>query len=158
MLNQAQLIGHVGADPEISALPSGDRVANFSLATSESWKDKHSGERKEKTEWHRIRVFNQALVRVIENYVKKGARLYIAGAIRTRKYTDRDQVERYSTEIVLENFNGDVRLLDRAERSSPSPDDYGTTRSREGSGGGRSDQGGRGGGKPNYDLDDDIPF
>jgi single-strand DNA-binding protein len=111
-LNKAMLIGHVGRDPEIRSTQDGTRIANLSLATSESWRDKASGERKEKTEWHKVAIFNDRLVDVVEKYVKKGAKLYIEGQLQTRKWTDRDGVERYSTEIVLGRFNGQVTMLD----------------------------------------------
>ncbi|GEP11786.1 single-stranded DNA-binding protein [Methylobacterium gnaphalii] len=158
MYNKATLIGNLGADPEIRAMPSGDKVATLRLATSDTWKDKETGERKERTEWHRVTVFNQNLVRVIEQYAHKGDRLLIEGAIRTRKWTDQAGVEKFSTEIVLENFNGEVRLMTPPQRSAPSQDDYGSTRSREGSGERRPSSGAGGGGRPPYDLDDDIPF
>jgi len=110
-LNKVMLIGNVGNDPDIKSMPSGDKVANFSVATSESWKDKATGEKKEKTEWHRIVVFNKGLVGVIESYVKKGSKIYIAGKLQTRKWKDKDGVERYSTEIVLSGFDGELVLL-----------------------------------------------
>jgi len=110
-LNKVMLIGNVGNDPDIKSMPSGDKVANFSVATSESWKDKATGEKKEKTEWHRIVVFNRGLVGVIENYVKKGSKIYIAGKLQTRKWKDKDGVEKYSTEIVLSGFDGELVLL-----------------------------------------------
>lgn len=112
MLNKVILIGNVGKDPEIRALQSSDRVASFSLATSESWKDKATGERKSKTEWHRVSCFNQGLVGVIENYVKKGSKIYIEGQIETRKWADKDGVEKYSTEIILRPFKSELVLLD----------------------------------------------
>lgn len=110
-LNKALIIGNVGKDPEIRSMQSGDTVASFSVATSESWKDKSSGERKEKTEWHRISCFNQGLNKVIQNYVKKGSKIYLEGQIETRKWTDKDGVEKYSTEIVLRPFRGELVLL-----------------------------------------------
>jgi single-strand DNA-binding protein len=110
-INRAFLIGNVGKDPEIRSFPSGDRVASFSVATSESWKDKASGEKKERVEWHKISCFNQGLVKVIESYVKKGSKVYIEGQLETRKWTDKDGVERYSTEIVLRPFRGELTLL-----------------------------------------------
>jgi single-strand DNA-binding protein len=111
-VNKVILVGNVGRDPEIRSAQSGDRIANLSLATSESWRDKASGERREKTEWHKIAIFNANLVKLVEQYVKKGAKLYIEGQLQTRKWTDRDGVERYSTEIVLGRFNGQVTMLD----------------------------------------------
>lgn len=110
-LNKVQLIGNVGADPEIKSLSSGDRVANLRIATSESWKDKSSGEKKEKTEWHSVVVFGDGLVKVIESYVTKGSKIYISGALQTRKWQDQSGADRYSTEIVLKPFNGELILL-----------------------------------------------
>lgn len=110
-LNRATLIGNVGKDPEIRSLNNGGKVANFSVATSESWKDKHSGEKKEKTEWHNVVVFNDGLVGVVQQYVKKGSRVMVEGEIQTRKWQDKDGNDRYSTEIVLQGFGGRLLLL-----------------------------------------------
>lgn len=110
-VNKAVLIGNCGKDPEIRTLQNGDKVANFSLATSESWRDKSSGERKEKTEWHRIVVFGK-LAGIVEKYVKKGSKLYVSGAIQTRKWTDQSGAEKYTTEVVLQGFGGELTLLD----------------------------------------------
>ncbi len=111
-LNKVVLIGNLGRDPEIRTTGDGRELANFSIATSESWKDKATGERKEKTEWHRIVVFSEGLVRVIKSYVKKGTKLYIEGQLQTRKWVDNENKERYTTEIVLQNFNSTLILLD----------------------------------------------
>ncbi|MDE3017068.1 MAG: single-stranded DNA-binding protein [Pseudomonadota bacterium] len=111
-VNKVILVGNLGKDPEIRTTQDGREIANFSLATSESWKDKTTGERKEKTEWHRVVVFNENLVRVIKNYLKKGAKVYIEGSLQTRKWTDQSGVEKYSTEVVLQNFNGTLTMLD----------------------------------------------
>lgn len=111
-VNKVILVGNLGKDPEIRSMQSGDRVASFSVATSESWKDKSSGEKKEKTEWHRISCFNQGLVKVIEAYVRKGSKVYIEGQLETRKWTDKDGVEKYSTEVVLRPFKGELTMLD----------------------------------------------
>lgn len=111
-LNKVVLIGNLGRDPEIRTTGDGREIANFSIATSESWKDKMTGERKDKTEWHRIVVFSEGLVRVIKNYVKKGTKLYIEGQLQTRKWVDNENKERYTTEIVLQNFNSTLILLD----------------------------------------------
>jgi len=156
-LNKVMLIGNLGADPEIRRLPSGGSVANMRLATSESWRDKNTGERREKTEWHSIVVFNDNLVRVIEQFVKKGSKLYVEGQLQTRKYQDKAGQDRYSTEVVLQGFSGNLTLLDgRGE----SPREGGDSR------GGASDFGrsspmdrkpAAGGGRPS-DFDDDIPF
>ncbi len=110
-LNKVTLIGNVGKDPEIRNFQNGDKVAEFSVATSESWKDKTTGEKKEKTEWHNISVTNQGLVKVIESYVKKGTKLYIEGKLETQKYKDKDGADRYTTKIVLKPFNGEIKLL-----------------------------------------------
>lgn len=112
-LNKVMLIGHVGQDPEINKLNNGGIVANFSIATSESWKDKNTGEKKERTEWHRIVVFSEGLCGVIEQYVRKGQKLYIEGELQTRKW-EKDGIERYSTEIVLTGFDAKLLMLDRA--------------------------------------------
>lgn len=111
-LNKVMLIGNLGADPEIRRLPSGGAVASLRIATSESWRDKATGERREKTEWHSVVVFNDNLVKVIEQYVKKGSKLYVEGQLQTRKYQAKDGSDRYSTEVVLQGFNGQLTLLD----------------------------------------------
>ena len=155
-VNKVILVGNVGADPEIRRTQDGRQIANLRIATSDSWRDKNTGERKEKTEWHRVVVFNEGLCKVIEQYVKKGAKLYIEGALQTRKWTDQAGVEKYSTEIVLQGFNSTLQMLDSrgggAGASSGGgdygDDDYGSS-SRS-----------SGGGKANFaaDLDDEIPF
>jgi single-strand DNA-binding protein len=114
-LNKAIVIGHLGKDPEIRSFQNGGRAANLSIATSESWKDKDSGERKERTEWHRVSILSDGLVTVAEKYVKKGAKVYVEGQLETRKWTDRDGTERYTTEIVLRPYSGELILLDRKE-------------------------------------------
>jgi single-strand DNA-binding protein len=111
-VNKVILIGNLGADPEIRSLTSGDRVANLRVATSETWRDRSSGERKEKTEWHRVVVFNENIVKVCEQYLRKGAKVYIEGAIQTRKWADASGVEKFSTEIVLQKFRGELTMLD----------------------------------------------
>lgn len=110
-VNKAIIVGHVGKDPEIRTTNSGERIANLSVATSETWRDKSSGEKKEKTEWHRVSIFNENIVKVVESYVKKGSSVYIEGAIQTRKWTDKDGAEKYSTEIVVNKFRGELTLL-----------------------------------------------
>ena len=121
-LNKVTLIGNLGADPEFRSMGDGKELATFSLATTESWKDKASGEKKEKTEWHRIVVFNEGLVSVIKNYVQKGSKLYIEGSLQTRKWADNNGVEKYTTEVVLQNFGGQLILLDsKGNRSETSP-------------------------------------
>jgi len=110
-VNKVILVGNLGADPEIRSLGSGDRVANLRIATSETWRDRNSGERKEKTEWHRVVVFNENIVKVCENYLRKGSTVYVEGAIQTRKWTDQSGQEKYSTEIVLQKFRGELTML-----------------------------------------------
>lgn len=111
-LNKVILIGSLGKDPEIRAMQNGNEIANLTIATSESWKDKNTGEKKEKSEWHRIVIFNPNLVNVAKNYLKKGSKIYLEGQLQTRKWTDKDGVEKYSTEIVLQNFGGTIIMLD----------------------------------------------
>jgi single-strand DNA-binding protein len=111
-VNKVILVGRVGQDPEIRSTQDGREIANVSIATSESWKDKNTGERKTKTEWHRVVVFSPALVGVIKSYIKKGSQLYIEGALQTRKWTDQSGVERYSTEVVLQGFGSSMTMLD----------------------------------------------
>jgi len=111
-VNKVILVGNVGKDPEVRRMTSGDPVVSISLATSESWKDKASGERKEKTEWHRVQIFNPNLAEVAEKYVRKGSKIYVEGQLQTRKWTNKDGAEQYSTEICLQKFNGQLVLLD----------------------------------------------
>lgn len=118
-VNRVTLLGNVGNDPEIKSFSDGNRVCNFSLATSERWKDKTSGERKEKTEWHRVSVTNQAIIGIIEQYVSKGSKLYIEGKLETRKWTDQSGVERYSTEVVIKPYKGDIVLLSGKSDDTP---------------------------------------
>ena len=147
-LNRAILIGHLGKDPKATALPSGGKVVSFSLATSESWKDKQTGERRERTQWHNVVIFNEGLGKIAETYLRKGAQVYLEGQIETRKYTDTSGAERYTTEIVLRAYQGELKLLDKREGAPPSPDDYGQTRPKP-----------HAAAAPAGDaLDDDIPF
>ena len=111
-VNKVILVGNVGRDPEIRSMNSGDKVCNLSLATSERWRDKNSGDMNERTEWHRVVIFDQRLIDVVEKYVKKGAKLYIEGQLQTRKWTDQQGVEKYTTEIVLQRFRGELTMLD----------------------------------------------
>ncbi len=122
-INKVILVGNVGQDPEIRTTQDGREIAHFSLATSDSWKDKNTGEKRDKTEWHRIVVFSQGLVNIVKNYVKKGSKLYIEGSLHTRKWTDNQGAEKFSTEIALQNFNSILQILDSRERS-PSSDSY----------------------------------
>ncbi len=129
-INKVILVGNVGQDPDIRSTSDGRELANFSLATSESWKDKSTGEKKEKTEWHKIVIFSQGLVGIVKNYVKKGSKLYIEGSMQTRKWTDKDGVEKYTTEVVLQNFNSTLQILDSKDRnSSGSGDSYSSSQS-----------------------------
>src|SRR5256885_9751962 len=111
-VNKVILVGNLGRDPEVRRLTSGDPVVNLSVATSESWRDKASGERKERTEWHRVVIFNENLAKVAEQYLRKGAKVYLEGQLQTRKYTDKDGAEKYSTEVVLQRFRGELVMLD----------------------------------------------
>ena len=110
-LNKVMLIGNLGADPEVRSLTNGGKVCNLSLATSVQWKDKDSGEKKERTEWHRVVIFNDNIVKVAENYLKKGSTVYVEGSLQTRKWTDQQGVEKYTTEIVIQRFNGQLTML-----------------------------------------------
>ena len=111
-VNKVILVGNLGRDPEIRTLNSGDRVANFSIATSENWRDRNTGERRERTEWHRVVIFNDNLVKVAENYLRKGSKVYIEGALQTRKFQDQSGAERQMTEVVLQKFRGELTMLD----------------------------------------------
>lgn len=152
-LNRVLLIGNVGAEPEIRRTQDGRPIANLRIATSETWRDKNSGERKEKTEWHSVVIFNEGLCKVVEQYVKKGAKLYIEGQLATRKWQDQNGNDRYSTEVVLQGFNSTLTMLDGASGDKPdrSGGDYGTAS------GGTTRQAAQ---APqfNHDMDDDIPF
>ena len=121
-VNKVILIGNLGKDPEVRRLNSGDQVVNFTLATSESWRDKNSGERKEKTEWHNIVIFNENIGKVVEQYCKKGSKVYVEGQLQTRKWQDKDGADRYTTEIVLQRFRGELTLLDFARRRRRPPE------------------------------------
>ena len=153
-VNKVILVGNLGADPEIRSLNSGDRVANLRLATSETWRDRNSGERKEKTEWHRVVIFNDNLVKVAENYLRKGAKVYIEGALQTRKWTDQSGQEKFSTEVVLQKFRGELTMLDgRGGDAEQGEGGYGNGFSsgpRNQSSGPREDF--------SAELDDEIPF
>ncbi|MBI07732.1 MAG: single-stranded DNA-binding protein [Rhodospirillaceae bacterium] len=151
-VNKVILIGNLGRDPESRQLQDGNPVVNLSLATSESWRDKNSGERREKTEWHRVVIFNERLADVAQKYLRKGSKVYIEGQLQTRKWTDQSGVEKYSTEVVLQRFRGELQMLDRAGEGDGGGRDY----NLDGSLGGRPDNGG--GVPPAGNLDDDIPF
>ena len=152
-VNKVILVGNLGRDPEVRSTQDGLKIVNLSLATSESWRDKNSGERRERTEWHRVVIFNEKLGEVAEKFLKKGSKIYVEGALQTRKWTDQGGQERYSTEVVLQRFRGELTMLDGKGGGGP------------GGGGGGGDMGegfsepasgGRSGG--GGDLDDDIPF
>ena len=178
-VNKVILVGTLGTDPESRSFQNGGKVVELRIATSESWKDRNSGERKEKTEWHTVKVFNEGLANVAEKYLRKGSKVYIEGALTTRKWQDQSGADRYSTEIVLQGFKSVLTMLDGAPgggqgggRSSGGGDDWGASggddfagqsSSRGASGGGNFNSGGQksggnfGGGFPD-DLDDDVPF
>ena len=153
------LVGNLGAHPGGRAMNSGDKVVNLRIATSESWRDKATGERKEKTEWHRVVIFNEQLAKVAEQYLKKGSTVYIEGQLQTRKWTDKDGQEKYSTEIVLQKFRGELTMLGgRGDGGGAAAGGGGGERSYGGSAG-RSSGGSAGGGRDySADLDDEIPF
>jgi single-strand DNA-binding protein len=155
-VNKVILVGNVGNDPEIRTFGNGGKVANFSLATSENWRDKLSGERKEKTEWHRVAVFNDGLVGVIERYVKKGSKLYVEGKLQTRKWTDNSGQEKYTTEIVLQGYGGTLTMLDGRDQGGVSQNNFRAAQSNnignEQTAGRMNDP------KESFDLDDEIPF
>ncbi len=155
-VNKVILIGNLGADPEIRTLNSGDRVANLRIATSETWRDRGSGERKERTEWHRVVIFNDNLVKVAESYLKKGSKVYVEGAIQTRKWTDQSGQEKYSTEVVLQKFRGELTMLDGRGGEGGGDDDY----AGASAGGGGFQRAQPSGPKESFtaDLDDEIPF
>ncbi len=159
-VNKVTLIGNLGKDPEVRSLGSGDKVCNLRIATSESWRDKATGERKEKTEWHQVVIFNPPLVDVAEKYLKKGAKVYIEGALQTRKWTDQSGVEKYTTEIVLQKFRGELTMLDGKGEGGGSYAGGGESSGQFSSGGASSGAGGSGGGNAfaAAELDDEIPF
>jgi single-strand DNA-binding protein len=122
-VNKVILVGNVGADPEVRTLPSGNKVVNLTVATSENWKDKSTGERKEKTEWHRVVIFSEGLARVAEQYVKKGSKVYLEGSLQTRKWQDQSGQDKYSTEVVLQGFNATLTMLDAPSGNKTAQDD-----------------------------------
>jgi single-strand DNA-binding protein len=172
-VNKVILVGNLGRDPETRRLGSGDPVVNLRIATSETWKDKSSGERKERTEWHSVVIFNENLAKVAEQYLRKGSKVYIEGQLQTRKWTDQSGQEKYTTEVVLQRFRGELTILDGKGGGGASEyGDEGGGQVRSGGDFGRSSPmekrpamaggggGGAGGGRGGYanDLDDDIPF
>jgi single-strand DNA-binding protein len=163
-VNKVILVGNLGRDPEVRSTQDGTRIANLNLATSESWRDRVSGERKERTEWHRVVIFNERLVELAEKYLRKGSKIYVEGALQTRKWTDNAGVEKYSTEVVLQRFRGELTMLDGARTGGGASEggDY-----DEGFSGGHNEApvraagAGTGAGRsrsPSNDLDDEIPF
>ncbi|MGJ8571003.1 MAG: single-stranded DNA-binding protein [Hoeflea sp.] len=172
-VNKVILIGNLGADPDIKRTQDGRPIANLSIATSESWRDKNSGERREKTEWHRVVIFNEGLCKIAESYLKKGSKVYIEGALQTRKWTDQSGQDKYSTEVVLQGFNGNLTMLDGRSEGGGGGGSGGGSRGGDYGGGGDfgggssgGDRGGSSGGfgggssggGSSRDLDDDIPF
>ena len=156
-VNKVILIGNLGRDPEVRSFQNGGKVCNLRIATSETWKDRNTGERREKTEWHSVAIFQEGLVRIAEQYLRKGSKVYIEGQLQTRKWQDQSGQDRYSTEVVLQGFNGTLTMLDgRGDGGG-----YGGGSSGGDGGGydsGSSQGGGGGGGGSSRDLDDEIPF
>ena len=158
-VNKVILVGNLGRDPEIRSTQDGTRIANLSVATSENWRDKNSGERKERTEWHRVAIFNDRLVDVVEKYLKKGAKVYIEGQLQTRKWTDQQGQERYTTEVVLQRYRGELTMLDGRGDQGAGGYEGGGDQDYGGGGGGSRGGGGAGSRAPQgADLDDEIPF
>lgn len=171
-VNKVILVGNLGRDPEVRRLPSGEPVVNLRIATSENWRDKSTGERRERTEWHSVVIFNENLAKIAEQYLRKGSKIYIEGQLQTRKWQDQSGQERYSTEVVLQRYRGELTILDgRGDQRSGGGDlpdysesgsDFGAASPMEPARGGRG--GGSGGGRPapasgfGGDLDDEIPF
>jgi single-strand DNA-binding protein len=153
-LNKVTLLGNVGKDPEVRSMQNGSKIVNLTVATSESWKDKSTGEKKERTEWHRVVIFNSGLANVVENYVKKGSKVYLEGALQTRKWTDQSGQDRYSTEVVLSAFDGKMILLgDRPDRQAGGQDSRERPAARREPSIQSEWRTGAG-----HDLDDEIPF
>lgn len=152
-VNKVILVGNLGRDPEVRSMNSGDKVCNLSVATSESWNDKNTGERQERTEWHRVVIFDQRLIDVCEKYVKKGSKLYIEGQLQTRKWTDQQGIEKYSTEVVLQRFRGELTMLD-SRGSGNFDSDQAISQNPPGS----AFEGGNVSGASDNNLDDEIPF
>ncbi len=165
-VNKVILIGNLGADPEVRTFQNGGKVANLRIATSETWKDKNTGERREKTEWHTVAIFQEGLVRIAEQYLKKGSKVYIEGKLQTRKWQDQSGQDRYSTEVVLNGYDGTLTMLDSRNEGGGSGNyggggGYGGGASGGGYGGNDGGYGGGGGGAPSgggSDMDDEIPF
>lgn len=159
-VNKVILVGNLGKDPEIRRTQDGRPIANLSVATSETWRDKNTGERKEKTEWHRVVIFSEPLCKIVEQYLKKGAKVYLEGALQTRKWTDQSGVEKYSTEVVLQGFNSTLTMLDGRGGGGGGSfgDDAGGGDFGSSSPAPRRVAAAGAGGRGNSDMDDDIPF
>ena len=166
-VNKVILVGNLGRDPEVRRTGNGVPIVSFSVATTESWKDKATGERKDRTEWHNVTIFNEALGRIAEQYCKKGSKVYLEGQLQTREYTDKDGNQRKATDVVLQRFRGELTLLDGRSREGGGDDRVGYEGggggggggySRPAAGGGRPAQVGGGGGGRSAPIDDDIPF
>lgn len=160
-VNKVILVGNLGRDPEIRSTQDGTRVANLSVATSETWRDRNSGERRERTEWHRVVVFNDRLVDVIEKYLRKGAKVYLEGQLQTRKWTDQSGQDKYTTEVVLQRYRGELTMLDGRSEGGGGFTESSAEESGYGGGFGGGQGANRGGGRgpaPVSDLDDEIPF
>ena len=155
-VNKVILIGNLGADPEVRTLPSGGKVVNLRLATTDTWRDKNTGERKERTEWHRVVIFNEGLTRVAEQYLRKGSKVYIEGSLQTRKW-EKEGVDQYTTEVVLQNFNSQLTMLDGRNDGESASGGFSGPRSAEA----RPSEGRRPAAAPAFQsggMDDDIPF
>jgi len=160
-VNKVILVGNLGRDPEVRSTQDGKKIVNFSIATSETWKDRQSGERRERTEWHRVVIFNEGLGRIAEQYLRKGSKVYIEGQLQTRKWTDQSGVEKYTTEVVLQNFRGEMQMLDSrggGQGGGMGGDDGGYSSGGGQGGGGMGGGGGAPAGGGFDDLDDEIPF
>jgi len=165
-VNKVILVGNLGRDPEVRSFPNGGKVCNLRIATSETWRDRNSGERKERTEWHSVAIFNENLAKIAEQYLKKGSKVYIEGQLETRKWQDQSGQDRYTTEVVLRQFRGELTLLDGRDGGQGGGGGYGGGYDDGGSSGGGHGGGnqgggfggGQGGGGGRPDLDDEIPF
>ena len=159
-VNKVILVGNLGRDPEVRSFPNGGKVCNLRIATSENWRDKQSGERKEKTEWHSVAIFSDGLVKVAEQYLKKGSKVYIEGALETRKWQDQSGADRYTTEVVLRNFGSTLVMLDGREGGGGGSGGGGGYDEGQAGGGGYGDRSGSGqaSSSARSDLDDEIPF
>jgi single-strand DNA-binding protein len=169
-VNKVILVGNLGRDPEVRSFQNGGKVVNLRIATSETWRDKATGERKERTEWHSVAIFNENIGKIAEQYLRKGSKVYVEGQLETRKWQDQSGADRYSTEVVLRAYSGSLTLLDGREggggaggsggddRGGGYPEERGYGDERGGSGGGSAPRSGGGGGGGRSDLDDEIPF